>query len=176
MYVCADYDGRKQHIPAGCDWYGAYAAKGFQRVEVQAAGYGAILIGIVAIALVLRRLRGSRRALLGLLFALAGLTVGVFGTVRMGSVWHPIGLALYGFGFLLLGEALRRAGTPKLGGATMVIAALALLGAVDTGLVMIPYIAVSPALLRVVAELVWVPWALGAILIGHKETATDTTT
>jgi hypothetical protein len=174
MYVCADYDGRKQRIPAGCDWYGAYAAKGFQRVEVRAAGYGAILIGIIAIALVLRRLRGSRTALLGLLFALAGLTVGVFGTVRMGSVWHPLGLAVYGFGFLLLAQALRAAGTPKLGGATMIVAVLALLGAVDTGLVMIPYIAVSPALLRVLAELIWVPWALGAILIGHRKTATDT--
>lgn len=173
MYVCADYNGREQRIPSGCDWYGEYAARGLQRIEVQAAAAGAILLGIIAIGLFFRRLRSSKTALAGLLITLAGLTVGVFGTMQMGSIWHPIGLALYGFGFVLLGLALRAAGTRKLGNATLVIAALALLGAIDTGLVMIPYIAVSPALLRLLAELVWVPWAIGAVVIGHKKTATD---
>jgi hypothetical protein len=173
MLECADYNGRAQKIPSGCDWYGAYAAHGFQRVEVRNATLGAILLGIVAIGLFFRRLRSSRSALAGLLIALAGLTVGIFGTVNMGSVLHPIGLTLYGFGFLLLGLALRRAGTPMLGVITLVVAAFALLGAIDNGLVMIPYISVSPALVRVLAELVWVPWALGAVLIGHRKTATD---
>ena len=173
MYVCADYNGRAQHIPSGCDWYGAYAAQGFDRVEVQAATAGAILIGILAIGLFFRRLRSSKTGLLGLLIALAGLSVGVVGTLRMGSVWHPIGLALYGFGFVLFALALRRSGTPRLGTTTLIVATLALLGAIDHGLVMIPYIAVSPALLRVLTELVWVPWALGAILIGKRETVTQ---
>ncbi len=171
MYVCADYDGRKQHIPSGCDWYGAYAAKGFDRIEVKTAALGAILIGLVAIGLFFRRLRSSKLAFAGLLIALAGLTIGVFGTITMGSPLHPIGLALYGFGFVLFGLALRRAGTPKLGAATLVVATFALLGAIDHGLVMIPYIAVSPALVRVLAEVVFVPWAIGAILIGHRSPA-----
>jgi hypothetical protein len=92
MYVCADYDGRKQRIPGGCDWYGAYAAQGFQRVEVRAATFGAALLAIV-ICLYLRRARRSRMALLGVPLGLAGLTVGIFGNGDMGSVLHPIGLA-----------------------------------------------------------------------------------
>ena len=103
---------------------------------------------------------------------MAGLTIGVFGTVNMGSVLHPIGLALYGFGFVLFGLQLRRAGTPKLGATTLVIAAFALLGAIDHGLIMIPYLSVSPALLRVLVEMIWIPWALGAA-IWHRKAATE---
>jgi hypothetical protein len=63
---------------------------------------------------------------------------------------------------------LRTHGTRKLGMLTLFVAAFALLGAIDHGLIMIPYLAVSPALLRLIVELIWVPWALGAIVVGHR--------
>lgn len=173
MLECAAYNAGAQQIPGGCDWYGEFAASGFQRVEVRDATIGAIVLGLLAIGLYFRRLRTSLTALLGLLVSLAGLVVGVFGTIEMGSVLHPIGLALYGAGFVLVGLALRRSGTPKLGTLTLIVAAFALLGAIDHGLIMIPYISVSPALLRLLTEIVWVPWALGAVLIGRRRTAPE---
>jgi hypothetical protein len=69
----------------------------------------------------------------------------------------------------LFGLALRRAGTLKLGGATIVVAAFALLGAIDHGLAD-PVHPVSPALVRAREGL---GPGLGATLIGHKKTATD---
>jgi hypothetical protein len=45
----------------------------------------------------------------------------------------------------------------------------ALLGAVDRGLVMLPWIPVPPSLVRILLELVWVPWALVALLRGARQ-------
>jgi hypothetical protein len=113
-------------------------------------------------------LRDRRAALIGVLVSAVGLGVGVLGTIQMGSLWHPAGLLLYGLGFVLIGHSIRRAGAPKLGVATYVVAAFALLGAVDHGLIMVPYLPVSPALLRLLAELVWVPWVLVAALVARR--------
>jgi hypothetical protein len=169
MLECASYNAREQLIPSGCDWYGQFGATGwFDRVEVRNATAGAIVLALAAIGLYLRRLRHSKQALAGVLIGLAGLAVGVFGTIEMGSVLHPIGLALYGAGFVLLGLALRGHGTRKLGALTLTVATFALIGAIDHSLIMIPYISVSPALLRLLTELVWVPWALGAILVSQR--------
>ncbi|GAA1386303.1 hypothetical protein [Catellatospora chokoriensis] len=171
MYACAGYDGGRQHLPSDCDWYGEYAASGLARIEVKWAFGGAVLLGLLAIGLYYRRLRASKRALLGLLLAVCGLTVGVFGTIETGSVLHPIGLALYGAGFALLGLALRGTRARRLGTATLIVAVFALLGAIDHGLIMIPYLPVSPALLRVLSEVVWIPWALGAVLAAGRAPA-----
>ncbi len=172
MLECSNYSARDQRIPTGCDWYGEFGATGqFDRVEVRDATLGAIVLALAAIGLFFRRLRHSKQAFAGLLISLAGLVVGVFGTIEMGSVMHPIGLALYGLGFILLGLALRAHGTGKLGVATLFVAAFALLGAIDHGLIMIPYISVSPALVRLLTELVWVPWALGAVVVGRRAAA-----
>lgn len=170
MLECADYSRGDQRIPSGCDWYGA---SGLDRVEVRDAFAGAIVLVLLAAGLFLRRVRRSKTALAGLIAAAAGLAVGVIGTLQMGSFYHPIGLLLYGIGFVLIGRSLRRHGTPKLGMATYVVAFFALLGAIDHSLFMIPYIAVSPALLRVLAEMVWIPWALGAVIIGRRARATE---
>jgi hypothetical protein len=43
----------------------------------------------------------------------------------------------------------------------------ALLGAVDTGLMMIPYIPVPPSVVRIGLEIIWAPWALWAALRGR---------
>jgi hypothetical protein len=168
MLECAGYDRGQQILPGGCDWYGRYAATGFKRVEVRDATAGAAVLLVVAILLFLLRLRGNRTALTGLLVTAAGLGTGIVGTIQMGSVWHPVGLLLYGIGFVLIGHSLRRTGVPKLGMATYVVAAFALLGAIDHGLMMLPYLPVSPALLRLLAEIAWVPWAVGAALFARR--------
>jgi len=53
-----------------------------------------------------------------------------------------------------------------LGWLTLAVGVFALLGAVDRGLVMLPWIPVPPSLPRILLELVWVPWALVALVRG----------
>ena len=160
LYTCAAYDQQTQRIPSDCDWFGA---TGLERIEVKYALGEAVLLGLVLLALWWRLLTGARLALSGLLLALGGLVVGVLGTIRETTSLTPIGLALLGLGLVGIGVPLRRRGRPGLGILTLAIAVCALLGAVDRGLVMIPWIPVPPSLVRILLELVWVPWALVAI-------------
>jgi len=150
LYVCADYNLNSKRIAANCDWFGA---RGLGRIEVQYALGEAVLLGLVLLLLWVRR---ARRAVVWVGLALAGLVVGVFGTAYETTYLTPIGLALTGAGFVGVGLALRRG----LGWLTVAIGVCALLGAVDRGLVMLPWIPVPPSLVRILLELVWVPWAL----------------
>ncbi len=166
LYVCSRYDLTTGSIPTDCDWYGA---TGLQRVEVKWTLGGAALISVLALALWARLLRGRRSAaaLAGLLFTLTGLGLGVYGTLRENTLYAPIGLAVVGLGWLFLGVATYRRGRPALAWLMIAIAVFAWAGAVDQGLVMIPYIPVPPSLIRLTLEVVWVPWAVVAAIRGR---------
>jgi hypothetical protein len=164
LYICFAYDLPTQRIPSDCDWFGA---RGLERIEVKYAIGEAVLLGLVLIFLWWRLLRGSALAFFGLGAALAGLIVGVYGTLRETTPLTPMGLGLLGLGWLFCGVALRRRGRPGLGWLTLGLAVFALLGALDRGLVMVPYLPVPPSLVRILLEVVWVPWALVATLQGR---------
>jgi hypothetical protein len=164
LYVCSEYDQRERRIPSDCDWFGA---RGLQRIEVKYALGEVILLGLVLAWMWWRLLRGSQLGFGGLLVALAGLVVGVYGTIREATPLTPIGLALLGAGLAAVAVALRRRGRLGLGVLTFAIAVCALLGAVDRGLVMIPWIPVPPSLVRIVLEVVWLPWATIATVRGR---------
>jgi hypothetical protein len=68
---------------------------------------------------------------------------------------------------LCFGIALRWRGRGGLGWLTVGIAAFAMLGALDRGVVMLPFIPVPPSLVRIVLEVIWVPWALIAAIRGQ---------
>lgn len=161
LYVCADYSRDERRIASNCDWFGA---RGLDRIEVQYALGEAVLLGLVLVALWARRLRTSRWAAGGVAVALAGLAVGVFGTAYETTRLAGIGLGLLGLGWVLVGLALHRAARPALGWVTLTLGVFALLGAVDRGLAMLPWIPVPPSLPRILLELVWVPWALVTLL------------
>jgi hypothetical protein len=164
LYVCANYDQATQRVPSDCDWFGA---SGLKRIEVKYALGEAVLLGLVLLVVWWRLLRGSGLSFLALVLALGGLVVGVYGTLRETTPLTPVGLALLGLGWLGCGVMLRRRGRPGLGVMTMLIGVFALLGGVDRGLVMLPWIPVPPSLLRIVLELIWVPWAFGAAVSGQ---------
>jgi hypothetical protein len=163
LYACADYNLAEARIPANCDWFGA---SGLARIEVQSALGEAALLVLVLFLAWWRLLRGAGLAALGMLLSVAGLTVGVFGTVYEATPLTPIGLALVGLGWFCCGVVLRRRGRPGLGFLTMAMGVFALLGAVDRGLYMLPYIPVPPSLWRMVLEFFWVPTALIAVIRG----------
>jgi hypothetical protein len=175
VYVCSKFDPSTGAIPSDCAWYGA---SGLQRVEVKWALGGAVLIGLLALLVFARLLsgRGSGAALLGLVLTLAGLAVGVYAAWRNSALLAPIGLAVLGVGWLFFAIPMRRRGRVGLGVVTIAMGVFALLGALDLGLVMIPFIPVPPSVIRIGLEIIWAPWALwaslrGRVLAGTKETA-----
>lgn len=163
LYVCANYDQASQRIPSDCDWFGA---RGLQRIEVKYAVGGAILLGLVLVVVGWRLLRASRLGFLGVALALAGLVVGVYGTLQETTPLTGIGLGLLGLGWLCCGVALRRRGRPGLAWLTIALAVFALLGGLDRGVLMLPWIPVPPSIVRIVLELIWVPAAIVAALRG----------
>lgn len=164
LYVCANYDLASRRIPADCDWFGA---TGLGRIEVKYALGEAILLGLVLLVLWWRLLSGSKVAFLGLALTLGGLVTGVYGTLRETTQLTPIGLAVLGLGLLLCGVALRRRGRPGLAFMTAALGFFALLGAVDRGLIMLPWIPVPPSIWRILLEIFWVPCALVAAARGR---------
>jgi hypothetical protein len=164
LYACSQYDLVEQRIPSDCDWFGA---RGLSRIEVKFALGEAVLLGLVLIALWWRLLSGSRMAFLGLALAIGGLGLGVVGTVRETTALTAIGLAFLGTGWTLFGVALRRRGRPGLAFLTIALGFFALLGAIDRGFYMLPWIPVPPSLWRIVLEFFWVPAAIIASVRGR---------
>ena len=164
LYVCSNYDQRSQRIPSDCDWFGA---TGLARIEVKAAAGEALLLGLVVLLLWFRLLRSSGLGFLGMGLSVAGLVIGVYGTLRETTPLTPIGLGLLGLGWMLLGIPLRRRGRPGLGFLTFALGLVALLGAADRGLFMLPWIPVPPSVWRIGLELFWVPMSIIAIVRGR---------
>jgi hypothetical protein len=171
LYVCNEYSLADQAVPVNCDWYGA---SGLGRIEVQAALVEATLLGLVLLALWVRWARRAVRALGSLLVALAGLAVGVVGSGYEGTALAPVGLALFGLGAIGLGWTIRK-GRTAFGWLTVALGAVGLLGAVDRGITMIPYLPVPPSVLRLAIELVWVPWAVVVLVRRRRPRASAPT-
>jgi hypothetical protein len=163
LSICLGYNLQTAQIPVNCQWFGA---QGATRVEVQAAivEYGPL--AVLAIALLLWRRKGprARLAAISTLLGITGAVVCVFGAASEGTRLTAIGLVLLGCWWLETGIAFRSQGIRKFGGLSIILGVIALLGAVDTGLWMLPWIPVSPAWVLLVLELIWLPWALVATL------------
>jgi hypothetical protein len=170
LYVCADYSLTERRIPGNCDWFGA---RGLARIEVQVALAEAVLIGLAVLAVALRLLRRRPAGAIAAVLALAGLALGVVGTAYETTWWTPVGLALLGTGWLGLGWSLRSGGRRALGWLTLALGLAAVLGAVDRGLVMLPYTPVGPVWVRVLLELVWVPWVTVAAARRRRPVAAE---
>ncbi|MBX6751827.1 MAG: right-handed parallel beta-helix repeat-containing protein [Micromonosporaceae bacterium] len=165
LYVCSRYDLASATLPSGCDWFGA---TGFSRIEVRFAAVEALLLGAVLIAVWWRVLRRSGAGFVGLLMAVAGLVVGVFGTLQEASVLTPIGLGLAGVGWLLLGVKLSQKRRPGLGFLTVAIGIFAATGAIDSWLYMLPFVPVPPSVWRMTLEGFWVLAAAIAALRSRR--------
>ena len=154
LYVCTRYDMAAKRIPSDCSWYGA---SGLGLIQNKVALGGAILIGLFLVIGWWRLARGSGVAFAGTTLALAGLVVGVYGSLRPTSVLTGLGLLLLGFGYLAFGAGLRGKRHGALGLLTMGMALFALLGAVDHLVFALPWLPVPPSVARVLLELIWLP-------------------
>jgi hypothetical protein len=170
MYSCGQYNLEQRRMPVDCDWWGAYAATGLGRIEVKVTLVEAAGLALLVLLLWRRRLRGSVVATAGVALSLVGWAVTVAGSWRIEAGLDAAGLALVGLGLVAVSLALGRAGRRRLAALTLAIAVFALLGAVDHGLHPIPFIPVSPALVRMLLEVAWVPSVVVA-LVGRRQTA-----
>jgi hypothetical protein len=159
LYECNGFNLERAQIPSNCDWFGA---RGLERAEVQAAAVEAVLLSVAVLALWWRRLRGWPGALAAA-GAVMGVVLGVFGTAYEGTPLVGIAFAMQGAGLLGAGWLLRRNGYASLGWLTVALGAVTLVNAVDRTLWMIPWLPVPPSLVRILLELVWVPWVLTRI-------------
>ncbi len=168
MYTCAQYSLQSDKMPVDCDWWGAYGAKDGERVEVRVALFGAVVLALLVVLTWARRLRRSPLGTFAVVAAVAGLSVGVYGTLKYNAVLDAAGLGLAGLGWLALGLGLRRTGRGKLGVLSILIAVFALLGAIDHAVVPIPFIPAAPSLFRLLLEIVWVPSALMSLFLRDR--------
>ena len=148
-------------LPGSCDWFGA---RGLERIEVQLGARRGARARAVVLVLWARFARRGRGGTAAAIVTLAGLAVGVFGTAYEGTLVAPIGLALLGLGWLGFGLALRQGGRPGLGWLTVALGVLALPARSTGASSCCPGCRSPPVWARILLELVWVPWALVAIL------------
>ena len=159
LYVCTRYDLTAQRIPSDCAWYGA---SGLGLIQNKVALGGAIALGLFLVIAWWRLARGSRGAFAGTTLALAGLVVGVYGSLRPTSLLTGLGLLLLGAGYVAFGFGLLARRHPLLGWLTVAMGIFALLGAVDHSLYPIPWLPVPPSVLRIALEVVWLPCSVMA--------------
>ena len=169
LYECNDYDLQKASIAGNCDWFGA---QGLERAEVQAATIEAVLIVVMSVLLWWRRVRGATGpqvgpwgisagpSFVGLSLIVVGAVVGVYGTASEGTPVVGVCLFLLGLGWIRLGWALLARGIRAFGWFTAVLGLVTALNGVDRWLLMLPWIPVPPSWIRILLELVWLPWAL----------------
>ena len=155
---CARYDLVSQTVPCNCQWFGA---KGFSRLGVQiSTGEGVLTVLLVAVLLWRCLSPPSNLSVVGALLGVAGAVVGVIGAIYEATPWCGIGFVLLGGWWLASGVALRQRGRPTLGMVTIVLAVFALLCAIDRALWMLPWIPFSPSYVRILLEIVWIPWVI----------------
>ena len=155
---CAGYDLATQTLPVGCDWFDTP-----QHPDVLAATINtqvvAPAIQLVTMLLVFTWLirRKARRGLLELAtMALAILGSVLLLTAAAEQFWYlaPQGIAVLGVAWL---AAVRLAPNKKLAALTLVLGLVALVEAVDSGLVLLPS-PVGPVWVRLILEVVWILW------------------
>ena len=166
---CAGYDLGSQTVPAGCDWFltpqrpGALGATITVQIIFPSIQFIALLL---VFTLLIRRSRG--RALLGVVVALMGglgSALLLISSIDQFYFLAPPGIAVLGVGWF---GASRLVASGRLAALSLVLGAVALLEAIDSGLILLPS-PIGPVWIRVLLEAVWIAWT-GATLFRAART------
>jgi hypothetical protein len=160
---CSSYDLPTRTMPAGCDWFDTPSRPGVlaASITIQSVLPAVQIIAVLLLFALLMRRRG-RAGPLGLAAAIAAAAGSVL--LVIGSAEHfyylaPPGIALLGVGWL---AAVRLVPTERLAVLTLVLGIVALLEAVDSGILLLPS-PIGPVWIRVLLEIVWVVWTAAAL-------------
>jgi len=161
---CSTYDLATRAIPAGCDWFDTP-----QRPDVLAASFTiqAVLPAAQFIAVLLlfallvrRRGRAGPLGVAAVIAAIIGAVLLVLASTEHFYYLAAPGIAMLGVGWL---AAVRLVPTERLAVLTLVLGIVALLEAMDSGILLLPS-PVGPVWVRVVLEIVWVVWTALALV------------
>ena len=161
---CSGYDLPTSTLPAGCDWFdtpqrpGALAASITIQVVAPALQFG-LLVFLVGLLIRRRDPPGPLALAAGVAVALGTILLLVASADQFYSLAAP-GVALLGIGWL---AAVPLMPTRRLAIFTLLLAAVAQLEAVDSGLFLLP-LPVGPVWVRVVLEIAWIAWTARALV------------
>ncbi|HEV2216473.1 MAG TPA: hypothetical protein VGV88_02765 [Candidatus Dormibacteraeota bacterium] len=162
--VCISYDLGSRTLPAGCDWFDTPRRPGepAATINIQFLFPLIQLLALVAAfaILVRRRVRHSRLGLAGAAIAVLGSVLLVAGSADQLFFLAPPGVALLGIGWI---GASRLIASRKLATLSVVLGAVAVLEAIDSGLYLLPS-PIGPVWIRVLLETVWIVWTVLSLI------------
>jgi hypothetical protein len=160
---CSSYDLASRTLPAGCDWFDTPARPGVlaASITIQSVLPAVQIIAVLLLFALLVRRRGPGGPL-----GLAAVLTAAGGSILLliASVEHFYYLAAAGIGVLGVGwlAAVRLVPTERLAVLTLVLGIVALLEAVDSGILLLPS-PIGLVWIRVLLEIVWVVWTAVAL-------------
>ena len=170
---CAGYDLTKQALPAGCDWFNTPGRPGsvWVSANIESVAPAIQLIALVLLCLLLVRRSGRPGPLA--LAAVVGVGLGsallLVASLPQFYYLAPAGIAVLGLGWL---AAVRVVLTERLALLTLVLGIVALLEAVDSGILLLPS-PIGPVWVRVILEVVWIVWS-AAVLVRFTRSSRTT--
>jgi hypothetical protein len=161
---CSAYDLGKQALPAGCDWFNTPQRPGsfWVSANIESVAPAVQLVALVLLCLLLVRRAGRVGPLAWAAVTGVGLGSALLLIASLPQLYYlaPAGVAVLGIGWL---AAVRIVPTERLAVLTLVLGMVALLEAVDSGILLIPS-PIGPVWVRVILEVVWILWT-AAVLV-----------
>jgi hypothetical protein len=155
---CSGYDLAKQAFPAGCDWFETPPRPGTlglsANIEIIAPAVQLIVLMVLCALLVRRDGRPGPLSLAALLLVGLGSVLLVAASLNQLYFLAAPGAAVLGLGWL---AAVRVVPTERLAVLTLLLGVVALLEAVDSGILLVPS-PIGPVWIRVMLEVVWIVW------------------
>lgn len=165
---CSNYDLSTKNLPAGCDWFTLQPRPGTLGGTLNTENIAPALQLVILLLLFMWLVRRSGKP--GPLAVVAAVAAGlgallllISSVVQFNYLTAP-GIALLGIGWL---AAVRLVPTQRLAVLTLLLGIVALLEALDSGLVMVPS-PIGPVWIRFVLEVVWIVWTAAALIASAR--------
>ena len=165
---CSNYDLSSKTLPAGCDWFTSQPRPGTLggTLNTEAVAPAAQLVAMLLLFIWLLRRSGKPGSLAVVAAVAAAVGSGLLMIASVAQFYYLAapGIAILGIGWL---AAVRLVPTQRLAVLTLVLGIVALLEALDSGVVMLPS-PIGPVWVRVVLEVVWVVWTVAALVAAAR--------
>jgi hypothetical protein len=165
---CSNYNLRTKALPAGCDWFTTPPRPGTlgTTLNIQSVAPAVQLVALLILFIWLVRRSGKPGPLAMVAAAAAGLGSGLLLVASDAQFYYlsAPGIAVLGIAWL---AAVRLVPNQRLAVLTLLLGIVALLEALDSGIVMVPS-PIGPVWARVILEMVWTVWTAVALVTSAR--------